>query len=207
MDANTHTVVHNCQAQTYKGGQLDYAVFLSWIPMPLDDQGRFKNSSQKIQQLLQADPRLRIVDGIKGKDSLLDLVLLSTTMRSKSMSLEQLKERLCRSQRMLDSRVEQVLKEVNDKNCESLSLDALEKLEEQVTKVIQEKRKSKVIREQIEEQLRKSNLCKVCNVKPKSVAFVPCGHFEVCQTCADETTVCHICKATVTQKLTIRLHD
>ncbi len=97
---------------------------------------------------------------------------------------------------------------LNGKKLESLSLDALEKLEEHfvgVIKVVKE-RKSKVIREQIEEQkeeLWKRNLCKVCNVKPKSVAFIPCGHFEVCQTCADKTTVCHNCKATVKQKILI----
>ncbi len=120
--------MRNCQAQAYKGGQLDYAVFLSWIPMPLEDETLFKDSSKEIKRLLQADPRLRIVDDIKGKDSLLDLVLLSKP--SDSISLKQLKERLYRSQslaslfqpvdapraavaqRVLDSRVEQVLKKL-----------------------------------------------------------------------------------------------
>ncbi len=153
------------------------------------------------------------MDNIKGKNnSLLDLC------PSNSISLEQAEaERLYRLQllataavvqRVLDNGVEQVLKKLNGQKIESLSLDALEKLEEHfvgVIKVVKE-RKSKVIREQIEEQkeeLWKRNLCKVCNVKPKSVAFVPCGHFEVCQTCADKTTVCHNCKATVKQKIPI----
>ena len=43
------------------------------------------------------------------------------------------------------------------------------------------------------ELLTQSTRCVSCKSRPREVTFLPCGHFCLCSTCSDTTTLCPIC--------------
>lgn len=47
------------------------------------------------------------------------------------------------------------------------------------------------------------DLCKICFVANAEVAFVPCGHFAVCERCAVKCNYCPFCKRTDVQIMKI----
>jgi hypothetical protein len=49
--------------------------------------------------------------------------------------------------------------------------------------------------------------CAVCYDAPKSMVFVPCGHFYTCATCSKKCDKCPICRVSVTQTIDKSLID
>ncbi len=39
------------------------------------------------------------------------------------------------------------------------------------------------------------NTCDICYVEPKAITFLPCGHFNTCEACADKQETCPMCRA------------
>ena len=46
-------------------------------------------------------------------------------------------------------------------------------------------------------------LCKICYLKNQEIAFVPCGHYAVCEDCALKCDYCPFCKRTDIQIMRI----
>lgn len=48
------------------------------------------------------------------------------------------------------------------------------------------------------------NDCAICLTERKHYVFGPCGHFYVCQTCAEQLKLCPICRANIDFKVDFR---
>ena len=49
-----------------------------------------------------------------------------------------------------------------------------------------------------------TNLCCICYEKAATIAFIPCGHFGTCNTCAIRVNTCPFCRKEITEKILIR---
>jgi len=45
--------------------------------------------------------------------------------------------------------------------------------------------------------------CVICQDAPKSMAFIPCGHFCVCEKCSQEISHCPVCRSDCQTKIRI----
>lgn len=102
--ARTHARTHSVEAPNsfssfpfddkvldYKEGKVDYAVFISWIAIPLG-KGKIAN---ELEALLKTHKHFRIIDDIQSKPTILNLKRLATP--SKTLTFPELKGMLFRS--------------------------------------------------------------------------------------------------------------
>jgi hypothetical protein len=77
----------------------------------------------------------------------------------------------------------------------SLSIHELERATSKYEAILKYVRKIKRRKE------RKRNRCKICLEREKSFVFVPCGHFNLCDVCAQNVTTCPDCDAPKEKKV------
>lgn len=51
---------------------------------------------------------------------------------------------------------------------------------------------------------RQLDVCRACFVNTRRVVFLPCGHFEVCEYCAEKASECHRCNRPIERRVEVR---
>lgn len=94
-------------------------------------------------------------------------------------------------------------------NIDDCSVEELEELESELLKALVriktvKKKKAKEVRDSIKMDLLQLDVCRACFVNTRRVVFLPCGHFEVCEDCAEKASECHRCNRPIERRVEVR---